>query len=499
MDRQHPIILSESEGDNYSSDELTSSFSESVLDPSQYEDIFDPFLSLTPVPPVTEGAVTTQPIIQTSNSAIAAIPARMTALTLNEDENERSLHSTSSSSGESGFSDYEINASDLERGKKDWQGIPWNCSNISRAQFRTIRTREYFNLESTNHPQGAHFPQESSLSNHQFYRFEWMDRFESVSIHHYQLRHLMVSDSEDGIFYPKGNRIKQWNGKTRQATTRLNLSTLARAFSRVVSLDYYYLWDLIVAGGISGELVLHRSPNESDLTKKEKIFAEGEYFSIAPSDTGIVTNLQITPFDFSIHATCNDNALRLFDCKRGSVSKIIKTETPCNSSNFNLENRLIGLATDSPGIFLVDPLLGKVVTELEGHNDGNFAVNWISENLLASGGQDHALLIHDIRSPNKPLISVPTQMACIRQLISKNNFLAVMEADDYCHIYDTLKLCANSNDENCFGDQQLIDFFGEAAGIAFSDDGSNFHIGITGNEFGGIMRLKRVPLGPIIP
>ena len=109
------------------------------------------------------------------------------------------------------------------------------------------------------------------------------------------------------------------------------------------------------------------------------------------------------------------------------------------------------------------------------------------------------LLIHDIRNPVRPLITKPTQMACIRQLSSKNNFLAVMEADDYCQIYDTLKLSNSAFESAEFNDQQLIDFFGEAAGIAFSDDGSHFHIGITGNEFGGIMRLKRVPLGPINP
>ena len=364
MSGRHPIILSESEGSNYSSEMLSSSFSESILDPVQYDENFDPFLSLTPMPPVTEGAITTQPPPQDTESATTALPTRMTALTLNEEELTRS---PSSGSGESGFSDFEINASDLERGKKDWQGIPWNCSSVSRAQFRAIRKREYLTLESRNHPQVPNFPQEDLPvpRSHRFYRFEWMDRFESVSIHHFQLRHLMVSDGQDGVFYPKGNRIKQWNGRIRQATTRLNLSTLARAFSRVVSLDYYYPWDMVAAGGISGELVLHRTPVEADLPERGKTQYEGEYFSIAPNDTGIVTNLQISPIDFSIHSTCNDNALRLFDCKRGAVSKVIKTQVPCNCSSYNQDSGIIGLATDDPKIFLVDPSLGKVVAELE--------------------------------------------------------------------------------------------------------------------------------------
>src|SRR5260370_12823698 len=114
-------------------------------------------MSLTAMPPVTEGAITTQPLPQDTESATTAIPTRMTALTLNEEELTRS---PSSGSGESGFSDFEINASDLERGKKDWQGIPWNCSSISKAQFRAIRKREYLTLESRNHPQVPNFPQE---------------------------------------------------------------------------------------------------------------------------------------------------------------------------------------------------------------------------------------------------------------------------------------------------------------------------------------------------
>ena len=426
------------------------------------EDDFDPFTSLTPSSPTT------------TNNGTHPVTQQMTALT---------LRSNSGDGSSSSFSDYEITASDLELGDgRDWQGIPWDSSNLTRAQFREVRYREYCQQNESSVPTGR---SPSFHSKKRYFEFANMDRFESVSIHHHQLRHLLVSDGYQGVYYPRGNRIKHWQDSGRLATVRLNLCNLNQPFSKVTSLAFLPCWDLMAVGGMMGELVLHRKATpwdgpEDDLMK--------EWYSVAPRDIGIITGLEFDPMDEKmLMMSCNDKAVRFLDVSQGKVSKSLDVQFPCNKAAKNAHKNCVAVATDDPRISLWDARTSKRSEYINGHTCENFALCWLGEHKLASGG-GHDLIVHDIRNLCEPLFKCSSKMASISSIATNCDcsLMAVMESDDFIQVYDVNSLPQR-------GEPQVVDFFGEASGVVFGESGDSelLHFGVSGNEYSGIMRLER--------
>lgn len=124
--------------------------------------------------------------------------------------------------------------------------------------------------------------------------------------------------------------------------------------------------------------------------------------------------------------------------------------------------------------------------QLYGHVNNVFACSWSPDGRwIATGSQDHTCRIFDSRNPLKPFAVLQSEMAAVRgvEFSSDNACFAMMEADDYVHLYDV---------KSDFQRRQTIDFFGETAGVGFSPDAQHFYVGIAGLERGGIFEYKRL-------
>lgn len=75
-------------------------------------------------------------------------------------------------------------------------------------------------------------------------------------------------------------------------------------------------------------------------------------------------------------------------------------------------------------------------------------------------------------------------MGAIRALrfTSDGRFLAMAEAADFVHIFDTL---------SAYAKVQEIDLFGEIAGISFSPDTEALFVGVADRTYGSLLEFNR--------
>ncbi len=88
----------------------------------------------------------------------------------------------------------------------DIQGIPWRLSELTRETFRRRRLEEYTDFERRKsvrvwrgNPSSCH---ETFL-----YKFNMMNRMDNCTINHFQLRHLLSSPINRGVYFPRTGYI----------------------------------------------------------------------------------------------------------------------------------------------------------------------------------------------------------------------------------------------------------------------------------------------------
>lgn len=181
----------------------------------------------------------------------------------------------------------------------------------------------------------------------------------------------------------------------------------------------------------------------------------------------------------------NDCHLRRYAVEGLRLEQTFTFDWSVNASVASPTTSLVCVVGDSTDAALVDLNTGKEASRISGHLDYSFACDWSADGRwLVTGNQDHTARVYDTRFLSNCLRVLKSTMAAVRSLrfSPDSSCLAMMEADDFVHLYDA------SGD---FTHKQSIDFFGETAGVAFSPDSSHFYIGIAGIERGGIFEYTR--------
>ncbi|KAF4666866.1 hypothetical protein FOL47_003870 [Perkinsus chesapeaki] len=124
---------------------------------------------------------------------------------------------------------------------------------------------------------------------------------------------------------------------------------------------------------------------------------------------------------------------------------------------------------------------------LKGHLDYGFCSTWHPDgNMLATGNQDGTCRVWDIRNlkSDAPLCSLGTVLGAVRTChFSKDGkFLAFAEPADLVHVVDT---------ESNFTSEQVIDIFGNVAGLGFSPDSTRLFLSVSDSLFGCLMQFNR--------
>lgn len=133
---------------------------------------------------------------------------------------------------------------------------------------------------------------------------------------------------------------------------------------------------------------------------------------------------------------------------------------------------------------------------LTGHIDYSFACAWSPDGrLLATGNQDMTTRLYDTRNLSRTLAVLPAIMGAVRSIrfSDDSRFMAFAEPADFVHVVDLQRVPLDGRPKHEWPDDayrtQVVDFFGEIAGISFTpggtgNGGDGLFIGIADPKYG---------------
>jgi len=161
----------------------------------------------------------------------------------------------------------------------------------------------------------------------------------------------------------------------------------------------------------------------------------------------------------------------------GDARKVFKWSTAVNHVSVSPNEQLLCLSGDSCDVSLIDRRSYSIATHLRGHFDFSFCSSWNGDQLVCTGSQDGTCRLWDIRKPDKSMFCLGSILGAVRcaKFSPDGRWFAFSEPADFVHIYDT-----TSGMKDC----QVIDFFGNISGLAFSPDSSLLSVSVADTMFG---------------
>ncbi|KAL6716034.1 hypothetical protein ACLMJK_006996 [Lecanora helva] len=183
----------------------------------------------------------------------------------------------------------------------------------------------------------------------------------------------------------------------------------------------------------------------------------------------------------------NDLTVRIMDCTTQKFTNVHYFTYPVNSSAISPDGRLRLLVGDDCLPIVANAETGQEITKLHGHTNFGFACDWAPDGVtMATGHQDGFVHVWDARNMSRSMQVIPMEMAGSRTLQfsplgSGKRVLIIAEPADFVHVVDA----------QTFESKQVIEFFGEIAGISMPPDGEALYIANQDRTFGGLMEFER--------
>lgn len=377
------------------------------------------------------------------------------------------------------------------RAGRDIQGIPWERLQFTREQYREKRVQEYknyANLEfSVSELDAKCLPMTECPSNAPYFEFAHNTRAVRSNFVHFQLRNLVWATSKHDAYVMSENRVVHWNAVTRSATTVLDLdggasstwggAVVAGDFPRIQVSTTCVKHGLVAAGGFAGELVI------LDLNT-----GASRFLRVSSDDNGITNAIDFfgTRSGSEVLVSSNNDMMtRFYDLEKMQCLARHKYPWAVNFATASQCGRHMVVVGDSKEAWLVDTASGRRMAKMEGHLDFSFAAAWHPNGcLFATGNQDTTTRLWDVRNLGQSLAVLKGRMGAIRSLrfSADGRFLAAAEPADFVHLYDAAA---------GFGEVQVLDHFGETAGVGFSPDGEALFIGVADLTYGSVLEYSR--------
>uniref|UniRef100_A0A5B7BMK4 Uncharacterized protein n=1 Tax=Davidia involucrata TaxID=16924 RepID=A0A5B7BMK4_DAVIN len=376
------------------------------------------------------------------------------------------------------------------RNGKDIQGIPWERLNFTRDKYRETRLKEYKNYENLSRSREELEKECKQVEKgHNFYDFQFNTRLVKSTIVHFQLRNLLWATSKHDVYLMQNYSVMHWSSLLRRGKEVLNVAkpimptlkcpgSLGQTLSRVQISTMAVKDNLMVAGGFQGELIC------------KYLCQSGVAFSTKiTTDENAITNavdIYRNPNGSMRVMTANNDAqIRVFDAGNFACLGRFSFPWSVNNTSVSPDGKLMAVLGDSPECLIADAQSGKVVGNLKGHLDYSFASAWHPDGrILATGNQDTTCRLWDIRNLSESVAVLKGRMGAIRAIrfTSDGRFMAMAEAADFVHIFDTWSDYAKA---------QEIDLFGEIAGISFSPDTEALFVGVADRTYGSVLEFNR--------
>ncbi|TKW35932.1 hypothetical protein SEVIR_2G407700v4 [Setaria viridis] len=383
---------------------------------------------------------------------------------------------------------YDTTSAAEYRNGKDMQGIPWERLYYGRDDYRGKRLNGYRNYESLSRSHellDSECKQVDKKST--FYDFCFNTRLARTTVVHFQLRDLVWATSKHDVYMSQNYSVMHWSSLLQRGEEVLNVIDHvfpkqkvhgARPLFRMQICSMAVRDNLMVAGGFRGELVC------------KYIDQPGVAFctNVTDDDDNITNTVDVyeSPNGSTrVMAGNNDRVVRVFDTERFSVLSHFAFPWSVNDTLASPDGKLVAVLGDSSDCVIADLQSGKEIASLKGHLDYSFSSAWHPDGrVLATGNQDTTCRLWDVRNLSRSLAVLKGRIGAVRGLkfSSDGRFLAMAEAADFVHVYDS---------HAGYSEEQEIDIFGEIAGVSFSPDAEALFVGVADRTYGSLIEFGR--------
>ncbi|KAF0400794.1 WD40 repeat-like protein [Gigaspora margarita] len=372
----------------------------------------------------------------------------------------------------------EVTSQDAENGM-DVQGITWDSFNVTRQRYRELRLIDYKNYENVPRSHDEIKKEIKPVrTDSQFYKFKYTTLSNKCSIVHFQLRNLLWSTGRNDVFYTHSSRITYWNSIMKTSKVALDLNYNNRnaetpfEISTIACKDNYLL-----VGGLYGEYACRR------------LDADPIHFGTITTDSNGITNhmdiVESRTGGIVAVISSNDRKSRIMDLATLKFIDTYDFQWPVNCTAVSPNKKLLCVVGDDTDTVIASADSGKNIATLKGHIDYSFACCWSPDGrIIATGNQDKTTRLYDMRNLSKAFNVLGAKIGAVRSLhfSEDGRYLAMAEPADFVHIFDA----------HTFDRSQVIDLFGEIAGVTFTPDTDGLYIANADENFGCILEYERI-------
>ncbi|KAK9456388.1 WD40-repeat-containing domain protein [Dipodascopsis uninucleata] len=379
-----------------------------------------------------------------------------------------------------------ITADQVESGLFSDQGIHWPDKLKTEYMARERRLRAYTGYSNVSGSQSNLLSViDRRYTNEKIFHFKATYTAVRPQLVHFQLRNLMCPLSKNNILYSDSRTIKKFNSDTGEVNDVLDRTKSKTALGRWIKISTMAASkEVAVAGGVSGQYVYKNLDSNFEDSVPS---AEG----VMTSDVNSITNhADIIRTNGALRAvfSCNDCMVRTLDLTTNRIISAHKYPLAINCTATSPDSKIRLVVGDTPETVVVDASSGKLISTLTGHRDYSFACAWSNDGYtFATGNQDMTCRVYDYRNTTRPLHIIGAQLGAIRSLRfdDSGKYMLMAEPVDFVHAINTRD----------FSRGQIIDFWGDIAGIGFSPynafDDSSLWIGVCDKIVGGLMQFDR--------
>lgn len=341
----------------------------------------------------------------------------------------------------------------------DYQGLRWNYNN-RQDNFDNILNsikQDFCVLKKR-----KKFPRNFIETKKGIFDFSCYYYRKNVNIGHFQLHNCCKSIDDNNFLFLSHYGISCFNFFNIKSRDILKLDDSE-------SISYSKKFNFISGACNSVNCYLY------DL-KNEKMIFNKDIFS-TPDERKLMNYSYFLEFEKSILIAGNANYLSEVDLSTLQEKNKIKTKNFVNHLEQDEKSNLIGCAMDDKYIQLIDNRTNENEIFLKGHEDYNFAIKFLENNKIITGGQDITSRIWDLRKYDKEIIILDgfkTEVAAF-EYVREKNLIFVLELFGFIYCYDL--------NGNCIK-RKSFDFFSFIAGMSLNLNGGKLHAALA--PIGGI-------------
>ncbi|GAA5814579.1 hypothetical protein MFLAVUS_008078 [Mucor flavus] len=311
-------------------------------------------------------------------------------------------------------------------------------------------------------------------ANEEYYTFKSSKLDEKCSIGHFQLRNLLWATNKNNIYYVCGDTVRQWSPQRQSSRQVIDLATANRPGSvslKITSMACAH--GILFAGGFKGECVWKVVQDTSSISNQFNTTNECRSVGIT-NYTDIVKGQRGTTLGI---VSNNDATIKCINLETAQIEQKFSLPFAANCSSLSPDSKMLCLVGDSTETLIVDADNGKSVVSINEHHDFSFACCWNPDGrTFATGNQDRTTRVYDIRNTSKAMYVLGSNVGAIRSLHYSHDgrYLAAAEPIDFVHIYET----------NHYESSQVIDMFGDIAGVSFTPEDQSLYIANANDKLG---------------